>query len=59
MRNRLKQILNTMDVPSLRKDLSKKSNLGWLLRNLRVRNGSHPSLAEAVELVKSSLREAR
>lgn len=43
---RLQAILATMDVPPLR-----KTDWGWLKRNLAVRNGSHPDFKEAFRLI--------
>jgi len=43
---RLQAILATMDVPPLR-----KTDYGWLKRNLGVRNGSHPDFKEAFRLI--------
>jgi hypothetical protein len=43
---RLQAILATMDVPPAR-----KTDYGWLKRNLAVRNGSHPDFIEAFRLV--------
>ena len=43
----LAEILNTMDVPEQR-----KSDRGWLLRNLAVRNAGHPHFAAAIKLLK-------
>ena len=44
--DRLQAILATMDVPPLR-----KTDYGWLKRNLAVRNGSHPDFKEALRLI--------
>ena len=30
-----------MDVPNMRRDVSSRSNVAWLLRNLAVRNAEH------------------
>lgn len=43
---RLQTILVTMDVPPAR-----KTDYGWLKRNLAVRNGSHPDFKEAFRLI--------
>ena len=43
--DRLQSILDTMDVPPAR-----KTDYGWLKRNLAVRNGSHPDFKEAFRL---------
>jgi len=52
----LVEILADMDVPQLRMELSKR-NIGWLLRNLRVRNNSHPDIDLAIATLKE-LRKA-
>lgn len=44
---RLKEILNTMNVPELR-----KNDFNWLIRNLGIGNINHPDLREALELIK-------
>ena len=49
-------ILSTMDVPIERMRLI-PANVRWLLRNLRVRNGEHPDIDLAIELLKK-LRKA-
>ena len=38
-------VLNEMDLPAMRRELSVR-NIRWLLRNIRVRNGNHPRIAE-------------
>ena len=43
-------ILKQMDVPELRQDTSKVSNLRWLNRNLGIQNDTHPLFATAAEL---------
>jgi len=43
-------ILKQMNVPELRQDTAKVSNLRWLNRNLGIQNGSHPLFATAAEL---------
>ena len=52
------ETLETMDVPAFRKELT-PSNIRWLLRNLRVRNGEHPDIDEVVTVLKERLRECR
>lgn len=44
---KLKEILDQMDVPEMR-----KSDLGWLKRNLGIRNSGHPLFNQAMELIK-------
>ncbi len=46
----LKTILEQMNVPALRCDTSKASNLRWLNRNLAINNGQHPLFQTAAEL---------
>ena len=48
--DRLLEILSTMDVPDKRKD-----DFRWLLRNLFIRNASHPNFEEAIELIKEQI----
>lgn len=40
------QILESMDIPETRKE-----DYHWLLRNLLVRNGTHPRVKEALDLI--------
>ena len=47
----LSTILNTMDVPSMRKDLTDFANIRWLNRNLRIENGDHPLIDSAMEII--------
>lgn len=44
--DRLQEILETMDVPELR-----KGDMKWLVRNLPIRNSEHPDLDEAKRLL--------
>jgi len=44
----LKTILDTMDVPEQRKDISKNTNVEWLLRNLFIRNWDHDWFDEVI-----------
>ncbi len=46
----LKTMLNQMDVPELRHDTSRLSNLRWLNRNLAINNGQHPLFQTAAEM---------
>ena len=43
-------ILKQMDVPELRQDTSRLSNLQWINRNLGIQNADHPLFATAAEL---------
>jgi len=51
LQSNLLELLNEMDVPSFRKELT-NSNVRWLLRNVRVRNSDHPKLDEAIDALK-------
>jgi hypothetical protein len=47
--DRLLEILDSMDVPELR-----KRDMQWLQRNLGVRNRAHPDFEEAMRLIRSN-----
>lgn len=49
---RLTNLLRDMDIPAMRRDLSKTENIQWMLRNLRIRNLDNPSIGEAILLLK-------
>ena len=53
----LSSLLETMDIPILRRDISKPENLLWLSRNLVIRNGTHPDFNRANTLIKILLRK--
>jgi len=44
----LQQIINSMNVPEMRKDLSKPTNVRWLRRNLQVQNREHPQIKKVL-----------
>ncbi len=46
MNQRLKEILDTMDIPELR-----KTDIRWLNRNVWIRNSKHPDIEEALILI--------
>ena len=48
----MKQIPEDMIVPVWRRDISKMSNVAWLLRNLTVQNKHHPDLGETIGMLK-------
>jgi hypothetical protein len=52
-------ILHIMDVPNKRKNISDASNISWLLRNLAIRNSSHPKFKEVIELLKQKSGHAQ
>ena len=45
-----------MDIPDRRRDLASRANIRWLLRNLPVRNGSHPNIAEVMRGLRAMAR---
>jgi hypothetical protein len=47
----LKEILNTMDIPEMRKDINMMGNIGWLLRNIQICNSEHPNCDKAIRLL--------
>ena len=55
---RLSNLLNTLDIPEMRKHtLQKASTLRWLMRNLVIRNAGKPEAMEALEIIKELLRK--
>ena len=56
MNERLKDILATMDIPEMRRDINLEMNLRWLQRNLAVNNGAHPDAGEALLIIRDLLR---
>ena len=53
--DQINAILATMDVPSTKilRDSKDIGNINWLLRNLGIRNGSHPEGKKVLGLLKS------
>ena len=47
---RLSQLLENMDVPTMRRDLNKSSNIRWLLRNVSA-NNKGPQVSEVIALL--------
>ena len=54
----LRTLLDMLDVPTLRKDVTKETNLRWLARNLAANNKVHPMLDTTFQLVRWLLRNA-
>lgn len=54
---RLREILENMDVPFLRKVVVEVNDLKWLNRNLSIRNNRHPQFEEAMVIIVELLRE--
>ena len=52
----LKTVLETMDVPEMRRDTSRFANIRWLGRNLKINNQNHPMLETAVEMIEFLMR---
>ena len=52
----LKTILETMEVPEMRRDTSRFANIRWLGRNLKINNHNHPMLETAVGMVEFLMR---
>ena len=52
---RLSELLEDMDIPEMRRDLNKASNLRWLQRNLNV-NNEGDKLEAAHLLIRTLLR---
>ena len=50
MKDKLREILDTMDIPEER-----KTDLKWLRRNIWVRNQWHPQFIEAIDLIDNLL----
>ena len=52
----LATLLEQMEIPSARKDISKESNVRWLLRNLAIQNKSNPMSETTQKMVVWFLR---
>ncbi len=55
----LRTLLDMLDVPAMRKDVTRTANLRWLLRNLAANNSEHPMLETTMDLVRWFLKETR
>jgi len=55
----LRTLLDMLDVPAMRKDVTRKANLRWLARNLAANNGEHAMLETTLGLVRWLLKETR
>ena len=58
-KRQLADILDSMDVPAMRRDLENSSTLRWLSRNLAANNSNHPQLTEARDLLRLVMRGNR
>ena len=54
----LATIIQNMNVPDLRKDVTRMSNIRWLSRNLRIQNADHPMFDTADEMVNFIFRKS-
>ena len=50
----LEQILADMDLPEMRKDVTRFDNVRWLLRNMHFRNSEHKHYKKAMEVLKKA-----
>ena len=48
--HRLTQLLENMEVPKMRRDLNKPSNIKWLIRNVAI-NNKGPEVGEVIALL--------
>jgi len=55
---RLSQLLENMQVPNMRRDLNKLSNIKWLQRNIAI-NNKGPQVAEVIALLKKEVRRVQ
>lgn len=51
----LRNILDNMDIPEQRKDVTKLENLDWLRRNMAFRNKQNPNFGSAKHFLKQLL----
>jgi hypothetical protein len=47
----LTELLSTMDIPDMRRDITDISNVRWLLRNIQVRNSDHKDIDEVLAVL--------
>ena len=52
----LRNLLETMNVPSFRRQDMSEANLGWLLRNIQINNAQHAGLPDALKLIRELLK---
>jgi hypothetical protein len=55
----IRVLLESLDVPDKRRDISKTSNVRWLLRNLAINNPSSHTLTETIGRLLQLQREQR
>jgi len=49
-------VLRQFDIPEARRDISKITNVNWLIRNVRVRNSTNPNCERLIEALKEQFR---
>lgn len=57
--NELKKLFEGMDIPNLRRDVSKVENLRWLQRNILIRNAKTDNAIAALAEISRRLMENR
>jgi hypothetical protein len=53
----LTELLKTMDVPEFRRDVTKRSNIEWLARNIQCRNSENIHIQAAIVCIKKLLKK--
>lgn len=51
MEDKFDELISTMDLPE-----NRKHDWWWLIRNMWIKNGSHPNFKEAYEIVKKNYK---
>ena len=57
--NQLTEILNKLSIPESRKDINKKENLLWLLRNIGIKNKQVTKIIKVNNLIKQLLKNEK
>jgi len=57
--NQLTEILNKLNIPESRKDINKKENLLWLLRNIGIKNKQVTKIIKVNNLIKQLLKNEK
>ena len=57
--NQLTEILNKLNIPESRKDINKKENLLWLLRNIGIKNKQATKIVKVNNLIKQLLKNEK
>ena len=52
----MKSVPEDMDVPQMRRDISKVQNVVWLIRNLGINNRTHPKFNETMSMLQNICR---